>query len=503
MNRLYAIESTPTTTGMKAEHRLGLRASEIPAFAAELAKAVGVAGVNAPAYAWTDEQQKFLAALAKDLKANAGKSAVIPGLYQDASVAALALAINNALGNVGKTVFVSPEPVNPLPSDQIARFQGAGCRSECGQGGLAGDSECQSDLHRARRSEFADAFNKAKIVAHLGSHLDETGQIAHWHIPAAHYLESWSDARAYDGTVSIVQPMIDPLYGGKTAHDVFQTLLDEPMLSAYEAVRETWKPVIKGDFETGWRKALHDGWIDGHGLRQDRRSGVEAGVRRQRSRADAEGFDRNHLPARSECLRRALVERGLAAGAAQAGHQSELGQCGHRFRRDADQAGPRRRRHRRAERGQRQGEGAGDCCAGPSRQFGHGVPGLRARVCRPRGFGRGLQCLPDPQHLGAVLRDRLASRRSTASGALRSPRATTRIIAERASASQGNGNNSLEADEALGTARHYPLRHAGGVQGQSRISRTRAKAATRPTWTLRSSPTGPYNGTMPGACRST
>ena len=110
--------------------------------------------------------------------------------------------------------------------------------------------------------EFAAAFDKAKTVAHLGSHVDETGQISHWHIPAAHFLESWSDARAYDGTVSIVQPMIDPLYGGKTAHDVFQVLLNEPGLSAYEAVRETWKPVIKGDFETGWRKTLHQGWID-------------------------------------------------------------------------------------------------------------------------------------------------------------------------------------------------------------------------------------------------
>ena len=107
LNRLYAIESTPTTTGMKAEHRLPLRASEVPAFAAALAAAVGAAGVQAPSYAWTGEQQKFLAALAKDLKASAGKSAVIPGLYQDASVAALALAINNALGNVGKTVAVS------------------------------------------------------------------------------------------------------------------------------------------------------------------------------------------------------------------------------------------------------------------------------------------------------------------------------------------------------------------------------------------------------------
>ena len=115
--------------------------------------------------------------------------------------------------------------------------------------------------------EFASAFDKVNIVAHLGAHLDETGQISHWHLPAAHYLESWSDARAYDGTVSIVQPLIDPLYGGKSAHDVFQSLLNEPMLSAYEAVRETWKPTIGkgtqgGDFETGWRKALHAGWIE-------------------------------------------------------------------------------------------------------------------------------------------------------------------------------------------------------------------------------------------------
>ena len=123
MNRLYAVESSTTTTGMKAEHRLGLRASEVPAFAAELAKAVGVAGVDAPAYAWTGEQQKFLAALAKDLKANAGKSAVIPGLYQDESVAGLALAINKALGNVGKTVKVSSDPAVPVPSDQMGDFK--------------------------------------------------------------------------------------------------------------------------------------------------------------------------------------------------------------------------------------------------------------------------------------------------------------------------------------------------------------------------------------------
>jgi molybdopterin-containing oxidoreductase family iron-sulfur binding subunit len=263
MNRLYAVESTTTTTGMKAEHRLGLRASEIPAFAAALAEAVGVADVSAQAYAWTDEQQKFLAAAAKDLKANTGKSAVLPGLYQDPSVAALALAMNNALGNLGKTVFVAPDPAIPIPSDQLGDFKALVADLNAGNVDWLVILNANPIYDAPADLNFADAFNKANIVAHLGSHYNETGREAHWHIPAAHYLESWSDARAYDGTVSIVQPMIDPLYGGRTTHHVFQTLLSEPMVSPYDAVRETWKSVIKGDFETGWRKALHDGWIEG------------------------------------------------------------------------------------------------------------------------------------------------------------------------------------------------------------------------------------------------
>jgi molybdopterin-containing oxidoreductase family iron-sulfur binding subunit len=272
LNRLYSIESTPTTTGLKAEHRLGLRASEIPAFAAELAKAVGVGGVEVPAYNWTDEQKKFLAAVAKDLKANAGKSVVIGGEQQDKSVVALALAINEVLGNEFKTVNVSPMPPNPVWSDppnllwindQLADLKALVADLNAGKVDWLIILNANPIYSAPADLEFAAAFEKAKLVAHLGSHVDETGQIAHWHIPSAHFLESWSDARAYDGTVSIVQPLIDPLYGGKTAHHFFQALLNEPGLSPYDAVRETWKPVIKGDFETGWRKALHAGWIEG------------------------------------------------------------------------------------------------------------------------------------------------------------------------------------------------------------------------------------------------
>jgi molybdopterin-containing oxidoreductase family iron-sulfur binding subunit len=263
LNRLYSIESTPTTTGLKAEHRLGLRASEIPAFTAALAAAVGAQGAQAPSYSWTGEQQAFLSALAKDLKASAGKSAVIPGLYQDPSVTALAASMNEALGNVGKTVTAAGEPLNPIPSDQIGDFKALIADMSAGKVDWLVILNGNPIYNAPADVNFGDAFGKVATVVHLGSHVDETGQIAHWHIPAANPLEYWSDARAYDGTVSIVQPLIEPLYGGKTAHDVFQTLLNEPLLSSYEAVRQTWQPTIKGEFETGWRKALHAGWIEG------------------------------------------------------------------------------------------------------------------------------------------------------------------------------------------------------------------------------------------------
>ena len=262
LNRLYSIESTPTTTGLKAEHRLGLRASEVPAFAGELLKAInGEDIVHTPAYDWTDEQRKFLAALAKDLKSHTGKCVVIPGLSP--SLGMMADFINSALDNVGKTVSAWQASGNEIASDQTRDLRALVADLNAGKVDWLVILNSNPIYNAPADLDFLDAFNKANIVAHLGAHADETGLISHWHIPAAHYLESWSDARAYDGTVSIVQPLIEPLYGGKSAHDVFQTLLNEPDLSAYEAVRETWKPLIKGDFEIGWRKALHQGWIDG------------------------------------------------------------------------------------------------------------------------------------------------------------------------------------------------------------------------------------------------
>jgi anaerobic selenocysteine-containing dehydrogenase len=132
------------------------------------------------------------------------------------------MAINSALGNVGKTVFVRRADESAAFSDQLGDFKALVADLNAGKVDWLVILNANPIYNAPADLELCDAFNKANTVAHLGSHVDETGQIAHWHIPAAHYLESWSDVRAYDGTVSIIQPMIDPLYGGKTAHDVVQ-----------------------------------------------------------------------------------------------------------------------------------------------------------------------------------------------------------------------------------------------------------------------------------------
>jgi MoCo/4Fe-4S cofactor protein with predicted Tat translocation signal len=255
MNRLYVIETMPTVTGFKADHRLALKPSEITSFATALAN--GAAPQNA-----SGDAQKFFTALLSDLKATGGKCVVIPGEQTSPAVHAAAYALNSSLGAVGRTVIYT-ETVSPMPSEQIADLKSLVADINAGKVqwlvilGVNPIYSAPSDLR------FQDAFAKIPVTVHLGSHVDETGVIANWHINKAHYLESWSDARAYDGTISIIQPMIDPMYAGKSAFDVFQTLLENSQISAFMVVQTNARSYIKGDFAEGWRKALHDGWVEG------------------------------------------------------------------------------------------------------------------------------------------------------------------------------------------------------------------------------------------------
>ncbi len=257
MNRMYVVETMPSVTGYKAEHTLRLKPSEVDAFATALAG-------GTPATFSNPDAQKFLQAVQSDLKKSAGRCVVVAGPQSSPACQAAAAQLNASLGANGKTVLstaslqaVPAEPGTDIKS--LVADMNAGKVKWLVMLGTNPLYSAPADLN------FGEAFNAVPNTVHLGSHVDETGFFATWHIPKSHYLESWTDCRASDGTISIVQPMIAPLYHSVTAHDIFQALLD-PAQGAYDVVATTAKTYIKGDFQTGWRKALHDGWVEGTAL---------------------------------------------------------------------------------------------------------------------------------------------------------------------------------------------------------------------------------------------
>jgi molybdopterin-containing oxidoreductase family iron-sulfur binding subunit len=259
MNRLYVAESMPTSTGSRADHRLPLSPTQISVVAEHIASAVTTgtstaSGIDTRTRKWVD-------AVAKDLRAHRTACVVIAGDSQPASVHALAHAMNAALGNVGRTV-VYTDPVEAEPVDQLQSLRDLIGDMRNGKVDvlmIAGGNPVYS---APADIGFVDALGKVPLRAHLSLYNDETSALCHWHIPEAHFLESWSDARAFDGTASIVQPLVAPLYGGRTAHEFLATTTNRPEQSPYEIVREFWKVQSRSqDFEADWRRWLHDGLI--------------------------------------------------------------------------------------------------------------------------------------------------------------------------------------------------------------------------------------------------
>ncbi len=260
MSRLYVVESTTSATGAKADHRLPMRAGEIGAFARNLVSAVGAGGRTL-----TVDSGRYLNALVRDLQAHRGASVVIAGEHQPPAVHAMAHAINQALGNVGKTVFYT-DPVDANPVNQTESLKDLVADMRAGKVDMLVIIDGNPSYDAPADFGFADALKNTNIPlrVHLGLYQDETAELCQWHINETHYLEAWGDARAYDGTVSIVQPLIAPLYDGKSAHELIATLAGQPDPSSHEVVQSYWKKQHPGaDFDMFWRKSLNDGWIEG------------------------------------------------------------------------------------------------------------------------------------------------------------------------------------------------------------------------------------------------
>jgi MoCo/4Fe-4S cofactor protein with predicted Tat translocation signal len=241
MNRLYVIESTPTLTGANADHRLSIAPSRIHFWADILNLLMASTSFDDSHVRISGKDAESFIGIAKDFVSHRGSSIVIAGDDQPPRVHALAHAMNASLGNVGKTVFYTdPLEANSVDQTQslrelVADIDGGSVETLVIVGGNPAYNtpiDLRLDLNR---------LNKVKLRAHLGLYNNETSDICHWHIPAAHYLESWGDTRTFDGTVTLVQPLIAPLYEGKTAHEMLALFSDNYDKKPYEIVREYWR----------------------------------------------------------------------------------------------------------------------------------------------------------------------------------------------------------------------------------------------------------------------
>jgi Fe-S-cluster-containing dehydrogenase component/anaerobic selenocysteine-containing dehydrogenase len=282
MSRLYAVEATPSNTGAVADHRLRLRATEVESLTRQIAQQLGIdAGAGQPISSAIPVG--WLAAVLRDLQQSAGASLVVPGDQQPAIVHALAHAINQRLGNFDKSVYFT-QPLEASPVNEWQSCNELAIDLRAGRvellliigGNPAYDAAADLDL--------GELLPNVKFSARLGLHEDETSSLCHWHIPQTHFLEEWGDARSFDGSVSLIQPLIAPLYGGKSASELMALLAGQRDQSSHDIVQEYWRSHRPGaqprprtaeaqsqpspspsavSFDTFWRRTLRDGIMAG------------------------------------------------------------------------------------------------------------------------------------------------------------------------------------------------------------------------------------------------
>ena len=264
MNRLYAVENHFTVTGGMADHRLRCKASELGEFTRQLALALANqtndANLAAVAKAFpeskADLNADWVKECAADLAANKGRSIVLAGPLTPAPLQTLVNAINNALGNIGTTLV--PVKTDAVDAASIADLAAAINKGSVKNLFLLGVNPVQNapaDLN------FAALLAKVPNTVHLGLFEDETAKACRWHVPAAHFLESWGDIRTFDGTYTSVQPMILPLWNGVSEIELLNKLTGAPAPEGPALVRATFNKVAKGASDDSWNAFLRDGFL--------------------------------------------------------------------------------------------------------------------------------------------------------------------------------------------------------------------------------------------------
>ncbi|MEE9125826.1 MAG: TAT-variant-translocated molybdopterin oxidoreductase, partial [Planctomycetota bacterium] len=275
--RLYAVESCYTLTGANADHRFRVRAHEVGdtvmALAHELQSNHGIklGGIDLSAFAnptWEYNGKSWIPILARDLAENRGRSCLFVGPHQPPAVQAMVHALNAGLGNAGQTVSYSPTPEGMTGShgeslNQLATAMGKGEVRTLVFLGTNPVYDAPADLQFESRLKTGRAGRGPTTTIHLGPFRDETGSKCTWHVNQAHDLEAWGDIRAYDGTLSFIQPLIAPLYGGRSTLEMLAVLALSNTTSGYDLMRQHWQEEAAGggNFEQWWARCLHDGVV--------------------------------------------------------------------------------------------------------------------------------------------------------------------------------------------------------------------------------------------------
>ena len=271
MSRLYVAEPTPSITGTMADVRLACGAAEIGVLVEVLAGLVeGNEDRHSLFTGLPRTAQSWVRAAARDLYAHSGEGVVVVGEGQPGALHDTVYALNKILGNAGQTVF-GKAPAEARTVTQTQSLKELADAMHAGQVDLLVQIGGNPVYNAPADLDFAGALGKVKHNVQLALSYNETSEYCQWHIPECHYLESWGDARAFDGTVSIIQPLVEPLYQGRTVCELLDALvLEQTTRGAYDIVRAHWQNAQPAEaFDKGWRKTIHDGLAAGTALPLD------------------------------------------------------------------------------------------------------------------------------------------------------------------------------------------------------------------------------------------
>jgi molybdopterin-containing oxidoreductase family iron-sulfur binding subunit len=274
MNRHYQVESQLTITGGMADERLRVRAADVLGVAAAVAQGLGVGELAGAAarFPLAESARPFVQALVEDLRRAGRRAVVVAGDRQPAAVHALALALNQALGSIGTTVQLRAPLLNE-PATGFASLRQLAQEIEAGQVDTLLIT-AQNPVYSAPADlDLAALLRKVPNSIYCGLFENETSRAALWVVPATHAFEAWGDGRSADGTVTLTQPLINPLYGGLSEPELLALFLSEPYRSSYQLLRDFWRgQSLAANFDVAWEGWVQAGFVPGSAAKPEQAS---------------------------------------------------------------------------------------------------------------------------------------------------------------------------------------------------------------------------------------